>query len=421
MSWESSAEYYRIMNELVREEMGGLHSARCLLYSLDFAEIERLQAAGAWKQAETILVGAARALELAGADFLVLCTNTMHKVADALEAAVSIPLVHIADVAADAIKVTGIARVGLLGTAFTMEQAFYKDRLAARGLEVVVPSSADRTVVHKIIYEELCLGVIREESREALKGVIARLVASGAEGVVLGCTELEMLVQRADSSVPVFPTTRLHVAAVVKRALGARTEEELELITVPPDSDVATNLLERYYGELAQRFPGGFAPECSVAAPAARSGSPSGCFLVARLDGRPVGCGAVRKLDETTAEIKRMWIDPSVRGRGVGRRLLSGLEAAAENLGYRLVRLDTSRYLPEALGLYRSSGYTEIARYNDNLYAHHFFEKSLGSKARTRTDANATEPGQSSAVARATKALSAAPWPHGDASTGNRS
>ena len=386
MSWESSAEYYRLVNELVREEMGGLHSARCLLYSLDFAEIERLQATGAWKEAGDLLAAAGQSLELAGADLLLLCTNTMHKVAHAIEAAVSIPLVHIADVAAEAVRAAGIARVGLLGTAFTMEQSFYKDRLATHGLEVIVPSPADRIVVHRTIYEELCLGVVREESREAHRAIIGRLVADGAEGVVLGCTELELLVRSDDSPVPVFQTTRLHAAAGVKRALANQADDDLVLLEAPADGDLASRLLARYYDELAARFPGGFDRDRSVAVPSAELRPPSGCFLIALLDGREVGCGAVRKLDETTAEIKRMWIDPSVRGRGLGRGLLTGLESAAARLGCLLVRLDTSSHLPEAVGLYRSSGYSEIPPYNDNFYAHHWFEKSLGSGPLTRTD-----------------------------------
>ena len=378
MSWESSAEYYRVLNELVREEMGGLHSARCLLFSVDFAEIEQLQAAGAWEEAGDVLAAAAQSLEEAGADLLLLCTNTMHKVANTIEAAVSIPLVHIADVAAEAIRAAGITRVGLLGTAFTMEQSFYKDRLAAHGLEVIVPSSADRMVVHRIIYEELCLGVIREESRQAHRAIIGRLVAAGAEGVVLGCTELELLVRANDVAVPVFPTTRLHAAAAVKKALASEARDDLELLEAPPESEAAARLLARYYEELTVRFPGGFDVDRTVAAPSAELCPPFGCFLIARLEGRAVGCGAVRKLDETTAEVKRMWIDPAVRGRGGGRRLLAGLESAASRLGCRLVRLDTSSHLPEALGLYRSSGYSEIPPYNDNCYAHHWFEKSLG-------------------------------------------
>jgi len=220
MSWESSAEYYRIINQIVNERMGGLHSARCLVYSVDFAEIEQLQATGAWEEAGDLLAAVGQSLEAAGADLLLLCTNTMHKVAGAVEEAVSIPLLHIADVAAEAVRSAGITRVGLLGTAFTMEQSFYKDRLAAHGLEVIVPSAADRVVVHRTIYEELCMGVIREESREAHRRIIDRLVAAGAGGVVLGCTELELLVRGDDAPVPVFPTTRLHAAAAVNRALA---------------------------------------------------------------------------------------------------------------------------------------------------------------------------------------------------------
>ncbi len=378
MSWQSSAEYYRVLNELVREKLGGLHSARCLLYSVDFAEIEQLQTTGAWEEAGHLLAAAGQSLEDAGADFLLLCTNTMHKVADAIEAAVSIPLVHIADVAAEAVRGTGVTRVGLLGTAFTMEQSFYRDRLARHGLEVVVPSATDRMVVHRIIYEELCMGVIHEESREAHRAIIDRLAAAGAEGVVLGCTELELLVRADDAPVPVFATTRLHAAAAVDLALASRAEGHLELVETPPESEVAAQLLARYYEELNARFAGGFDVDRTVAAPSAELRPPSGSFLIVRLDGRAIGCGAVRKLDETTAEIKRMWIDPAVRGRGVGRRLLAALESAAARLGCRLVRLDTSSHLPEALGLYRSTGYSEILPYNDNCYAHHWLEKSLG-------------------------------------------
>ena len=258
MSWESSAEYYRVLNELVRAEMGGLHSARCLLYSVDFAEIEELQTTGAWEEAGALLAAVAQSLEAAGAELLLLCTNTMHKVADAIESAVSIPLVHIADVVAEAVLAAGITRVGLLGTAFTMEQSFYRDRLATHGLEVIVPSADDRMAVHGIIYEELCLGVIREDSRQAQQAIIDRLVALGAEGIVLGCTELELLIRAGDVEVPVFPTTRLHAAAAVARALGSGPGDDLELLETAPDSEEAVNLVARYHEELAVRFPGGF-------------------------------------------------------------------------------------------------------------------------------------------------------------------
>ncbi|WP_341926443.1 aspartate/glutamate racemase family protein [Nocardioides psychrotolerans] len=219
MSWESTAEYYRLTNELVRERVGGLASARVLLASLDFAEVERLQAQGDWAAAGDLLARAATSLEAGGADFLVLCTNTMHKVADAIEAAVAIPLLHLADATAEAVLRTGVRRVGLLATAYTMEQTFYRDRLESHGLTVLTPDADDRATVHRVIYEELCLGVVREESRAAYRDVIARLVDRGTEGVILGCTEIELLVGPADSAVPVFPTTRIHVVAAVTEAL----------------------------------------------------------------------------------------------------------------------------------------------------------------------------------------------------------
>ncbi|MFG2501335.1 aspartate/glutamate racemase family protein [Streptomyces sp. NPDC048441] len=219
MSWESSAEYYRLLNELVRERLGGLHSARCVLYSVDFAEIEELQVAGEWEQAGEVLARAAKGVEAAGADLVLICTNTMHKVADQVQGALSVPLLHLADATADAVLAAGVRRVGLLGTAFTMEQDFYRERLTARGLEVLVPDAEGRALVHRVIYEELCLGVVREESRADYLGVIAGLVTDGAEGVILGCTEIELLISQEHSEVPVFPTTRLHAEAAVRAAL----------------------------------------------------------------------------------------------------------------------------------------------------------------------------------------------------------
>lgn len=220
MSWESSALYYRLLNEMMAERLGGLHSARCVLSSVDFADIEQLQAAGAWDQAGALLADAARGLQAAGADLLLLCTNTMHKVAPAIQAAVDIPLLHLADATAAAVRRAGLTTVGLLGTAFTMEQTFYRDRLAGHGLTVLVPDAADRAVVHRIIYDELCRGVVLEPSRAAYRAVIDRFAAAGAQGVILGCTEIELLISDADSRVPVFPTTRLHVEAAVEAALA---------------------------------------------------------------------------------------------------------------------------------------------------------------------------------------------------------
>jgi len=219
MSWESSAEYYRLVNTLVRERLGGLHSARCVLYSVDFAEIERLQVEGRWEEAGVVLAGAARSVEAAGADMVLLCTNTMHKVADQVQEAVGIPLVHLADTTAAAVAAAGLETVGLLGTAFTMEQSFYRDRLAGHGLRVLVPTVDDRALVHRVIYDELCVGVVRDDSRDAYREVIDRLVKEGAQGIVLGCTEIELLIGPDDSPVPVFPTTRLHVEAAVELAL----------------------------------------------------------------------------------------------------------------------------------------------------------------------------------------------------------
>ena len=219
MSWESTAEYYRLANERVRDRLGGLHSARIVLTSVDFAEIEALQVAGDWDRAGDVLADEAARLEAAGAELLLLCTNTMHKVADRVQAAVTIPLLHLADTTADAVRAAGLTTVGLLATGFTMEQDFYRDRLAGHGLEVMVPDADDRAEVHRIIYDELCRGLVRDESRRLYRQVIDRLVAAGAQGIILGCTEIELLIGQADSPVPVFPTTRLHVEAGVTAAL----------------------------------------------------------------------------------------------------------------------------------------------------------------------------------------------------------
>ncbi len=220
MSWESTIPYYRQINETIRERLGGLHSARIVLYSVDFHEIERLQHAGDWDSAGVILADAARSLEAAGAAFLVLCTNTMHKVAGSIEAAVAIPLLHIADPTADEIKRAGYSTVGLLGTRFTMEQAFYRDRLSEHhGLRVVVPESEDREAVHRIIYEELCLGVVSPESRDAYRRVMKSLASQGAQAIILGCTEISLLVDQQDSEVPLFDTTAIHARMAAEEAL----------------------------------------------------------------------------------------------------------------------------------------------------------------------------------------------------------
>jgi aspartate racemase len=219
MSWESTAAYYRLANEIVRDRVGGLASARLLVHSVDFAEIERMQAEGDWDAAGLLLADAAQGLERGGAELLVLCTNTMHKVADQITGSTTIPFLHIGDVTAAAIRAAGLTRVGLLATGYTMDQPFLRDRLESHGLSVIVPGDGDRADVHRVIYEELCLGVVRDESRDLYRGIIERLVDRGAEGVILGCTEIELLIGQEDSPVPAFATTRLHVEAAIAASL----------------------------------------------------------------------------------------------------------------------------------------------------------------------------------------------------------
>ncbi len=221
MSWESTALYYRLLNEGVRERVGGNASADLVLHSLDFARVRELQRSDDWEGAGRLLGDAARGLVGAGAEVLLLCTNTMHLVAPAIEVATGLPLLHIGDATAAAVLDAGVQRVGLLGTAFTMERPFLRDRLASHGLDVVVPGPEDRALVDRVIFDELVHGVVRDESRGAYAEVIARLVADGAQGVVLGCTEIELLLTAADSPVPVFATTALHVAAALDAALRA--------------------------------------------------------------------------------------------------------------------------------------------------------------------------------------------------------
>jgi aspartate racemase len=224
MSWESSIEYERIINREVREAVGGVHSASLLVRSYDFAEIERLQAAGEWEAAGTVLGADARRLQDAGAELIVLCTNTMHRCAEAIEAAIEVPFLHLADATARAVLETGVERVALLGTRYTMEQDFYRARLERHGLSVIVPDEPDRTLVHEVIYDELVQGVVSPASQETYLRVIDRLVDRGAQGVVAGCTEIELLVGPDDVTVPYFPTTALHARAAARWALAGPDE-----------------------------------------------------------------------------------------------------------------------------------------------------------------------------------------------------
>jgi aspartate racemase len=223
MSWESTVPYYQVINRAVAQELGGLHSARVLLYSVDFAEMERLQREGRWAEAGALLADAAQALERAGAEFLVLCTNTMHRVAADIESRVGIPLLHIADPTAEAIRAAGLSTVGLLGTSFTMEQDFYRGRLESRfDLTVRVPEAPSRKLVHEVIYSELCRGIIAESSRDRFRRVVSELVAMGAQAVILGCTEIGLLLRPADVAVPLFDTAELHARAAAAFALAER-------------------------------------------------------------------------------------------------------------------------------------------------------------------------------------------------------
>jgi aspartate racemase len=220
MSWESTLEYYRIINETVKTKLGGLHSAKCILYSADFAEIELLQRQGKWSEMAFILTEAAQQVEGAGAEVIVICTNTMHKVADDIQAHISIPLLHIADATAQQVKAAGIQKIGLLGTRYTMEEDFYISRLVKQyGLEVIIPDAPEREIVHRVIFDELVVGTIRQTSKDQYLKIIAHLVDQGAQGIILGCTEIGMLIHPEDCRVPLFDTTRIHAEAAAEFAL----------------------------------------------------------------------------------------------------------------------------------------------------------------------------------------------------------
>ena len=221
MSWESSSEYYRLINQKVRERLGGLHSAKCLMYSVEFAEIEAWMRDGKWDRIESSMVETAKTLENAGADAVLICTNTIHKVAEQVESQIQVPLLHIADAAGEALKAAGISRAGLLGTRFTMEEDFYRKRLSDKfGLEVVVPEKKDRELVDRVIFDELCVGIIEESSRDVYVSIMKGLAEQGAGGIVLGCTEIGLLVSPDDSKTPLFDTTEIHAAAAVDFALS---------------------------------------------------------------------------------------------------------------------------------------------------------------------------------------------------------
>ncbi len=223
LSWESSIEYYRIVNEDVKKRLGGLHSAKCILYSFDLEDIAKLQREGKWVEATKLMADAAQSLERAGADFIVICTNSMHKVFDEMQKSVKIPILHIVDATAEKIKEMGIKKVGLLGTKYTMEEDFYKGRLSKKhGIEVIVPDEKERQAVHNVIYNELCVGNINETSREQFKKITANLAKNGAQGIILGCTEIPLLIKQKDCAIPLFDTTEIHAKAAVEYAFKSQ-------------------------------------------------------------------------------------------------------------------------------------------------------------------------------------------------------
>jgi aspartate racemase len=221
MSWESSLEYYRIINEKTKEKLGGLHSAKSLMYSVDFDEIEKFQHQGKWQEATEIMINAAKSLELGGADFVIICTNTMHKMADEVQQNIRIPLLHIADATAEKIITARYKKIGLLGTKFTMEEPFYKERLNKKyGIEVVIPNNKERQIVHDVIYKELCLGIIQQQAKNQYKTIIENLISQGIDAVILGCTEITLLIQQQDVTISLFDTTKIHAEAAVDYALN---------------------------------------------------------------------------------------------------------------------------------------------------------------------------------------------------------
>lgn len=220
MSWESTVIYYQVINETIKNELGGLHSAKCILYSVDFDEIETYQSTGAWDKSAGVLSEAARSLERAGVDFIVICTNTMHKVVPEISRHINIPILHIADMTAMELKKANIKKVGLLGTKYTMQQSFYKDALKANGIDVVIPNTDDIEVVNNIIYDELCVGIVSEQSRSDYLEIISKLSKNGAEGIILGCTEIGILVKQSDTDVPLFDTTMIHAKTAALESIG---------------------------------------------------------------------------------------------------------------------------------------------------------------------------------------------------------
>ena len=358
MSWESSAQYYRIINQETRARLGGQHSARTVMVSLDFAEVAALQHAGDWQALAGVMTKAAREVEAAGADVLMICTNTMHKLADEVAAAVSIPLLHVCDATVAAVKAFGAAKVGLLGTAYTMEQDFYKGRMQALGLEVLVPEANDRRVVHNIIYDELVQGRIEPASRAALAGVIARLVERGAAGIVLGCTELMLLVRPEDSAVPLFDTTEIHARAGVDFALGADANKIGRLKIRPWQDDLAGAFHDINAQWIETMFTLEDTDRDVLCNPHERIIAPGGDIQFVEAEGLGiVGACALQKTGEGAFELTKMGVLESARGLKAGEFLLEAMIARAAAMGARKLYLLTNAKCAAAVHLYEKLGF----------------------------------------------------------------
>jgi len=357
LSWESSAQYYRIINQAVRARLGGLHSARSVMVSVDFADISELQHDGDWAGLTDAMISAARAVEAAGADSLLICTNTMHKVADEVAAAINIPLLHIVDATGAAIQKAGLTKIGLLGTAFTMEQDFYTGRMRNMfGLDVLVPEQPDRQTVHRMIYDELVQGRVEEGSRQALRDIIARLIAKGAQGVVLGCTELMLLVHPKDCSVPLFDTTELHATAAVDFALA-------DALTIHPYSD---DLAKAFHDINVQWIESMFVLEETdrdvLCHPRERIVDRGGDILFVAAAGHGiVGACALQKTGEGAFELTKMGVLESARGLKAGEYLLDATIQRAQEMGAETLYLLTNAKCAAAIHLYEKLGFVHDA------------------------------------------------------------
>ena len=361
MSWESSAHYYRIINQETRARAGGQHSARVVMVSVDFAEVARLQHAGDWPALARLMAGAARGVEAGGADMLMICTNTMHKLADETAAAVNIPLLHICDATVAAVKAAGVGKVGLLGTAYTMEQDFYKGRMAALGLEVLVPGAEDRQAVHAIIYDELTQGRIEPASRAVMRDVIARLVERGAGGIVLGCTELMLLVQAEDSPVPLFDTLEIHARAAVDFALGG-ADLAGRLKIRPWHDDLAGAFHDINAEWIETMFTLEDTDRDVLCNPHERIIAPGGDIRFVEAEGLGiVGACALQKTGEGAFELTKMGVLATARGLKVGEFLLEAMIAQAGEMGARKLYLLTNAKCAAAVHLYEKLGFVHDA------------------------------------------------------------